>query len=184
MATSGDLVAYRPATPADAPAIADLHADSWRRHYRGAYPESFFGDSLDEDRLAVWSTRLTDPGDSATIVAEWSGPIVGFVHVILSGDPGWGSLVDNLHVRHDFRRRGIASQLMGRAARFVDASLPGAGVYLWVLEQNVQAQAFYRSIGGTPADRRALDPPALSGVDGIRFVWPDPAASLVPLDGT
>lgn len=183
MATTGDIVAFRAATSADAVAVADLHADSWRRHYRGAYPESFFGDTLDDDRRAVWSARLDVPGDSATIVAECSGSMVGFVHVILSGDPEWGALVDNLHVRHDFQRRAVASRLMGRAASFVEASRPGSGVYLWVLDQNVGAQAFYRSIGGRAADRRALDPPALAGVDGIRFVWPDPAASLIPLDG-
>jgi len=28
----------RLASPSDAEAIAALHADSWRRHYRGAYP--------------------------------------------------------------------------------------------------------------------------------------------------
>ncbi len=31
------VAVLRPATVADAPAIARLHAESWRAHYRGAY---------------------------------------------------------------------------------------------------------------------------------------------------
>ena len=33
-------VQYREATELDSRAIAALHADSWRRHYRGAYADS------------------------------------------------------------------------------------------------------------------------------------------------
>lgn len=65
---------------------------------------------------------------------------------------------------------------MGRAASVVAAAAPGSGLDLWVLEQNTRAQAFYQSIGGRPADRRAVEPPALLGVDGIRYVWPNPSA--------
>jgi GNAT superfamily N-acetyltransferase len=32
---------FRAAGPGDAQAVAGLHADSWRRHYRGAYADSF-----------------------------------------------------------------------------------------------------------------------------------------------
>jgi hypothetical protein len=31
---------FREAGPGDAGAIAGLHADSWRRHYRGAFSDS------------------------------------------------------------------------------------------------------------------------------------------------
>ncbi len=175
-----DAVTYRSAAPSDATAIAELHADSWRHHYRGAYSDEFFGASLDADRLSVWSTRLHDRGDAHTFVAGHANDVVGFVHVILDSDPEWGALVDNLHVRHDWQRRGIASQLMGRAAAAVEAASPGSGLYLWVLEQNTRAQVFYRSIGGRPADRRPVGPPALVGVDGIRYVWPNPSAMTAP----
>jgi hypothetical protein len=48
---------YREATAGDAEAIAGLHADSWRRHYRGAYLDSYL-DSDVADRMAEWSGRL------------------------------------------------------------------------------------------------------------------------------
>jgi hypothetical protein len=49
-----------------------------------------------------------------------------------------------------------------------------------VLEQNVDAQAFYRARGGVNAGRRPVQPPG--GIPGrlrgspaaLRFVWPDP----------
>jgi len=34
-------VGFRPARASDSEAIAALHADSWRRHYRGAYSDAF-----------------------------------------------------------------------------------------------------------------------------------------------
>jgi ribosomal protein S18 acetylase RimI-like enzyme len=165
---------YREAIAVDAAAIADLHADSWRRHYRFAYPASFFDSSLDEDRLAVWTERLSKPEGTHTLVAEQSG-LVGFVHVVFDGDPEWGALVDNLHVRHDQQRSGIATHLMRSAAVEVVTAAPGVGLYLWVLEHNTRAQAFYDAIGGHPAGVRDVDPPACPGVRGIRYVWPDPS---------
>src|SRR4051812_20112248 len=50
--------------------IALLHADSWRRHYRGAYADSYLDGDLVADRRAVWAARLADPGDSRTVLAE------------------------------------------------------------------------------------------------------------------
>lgn len=166
---------YREATATDAAEIAALHAESWRRHYRHSYPESFFGDSLDDDRLTAWTERLLDPSGTCTVVARVSEEVVGFIHVVLDGDAAWGALVDNLHVRHDFQRHGIASQLMKRGADFVGAAAPHSGLYLWVLERNVRAQAFYRRVGGTFVDRRPVDPPALPGSFCLRCVWPEPS---------
>ena len=55
------MVRYREATEHDAGAIAALHADSWRRHYRGAYLDSYLDGDVVADRLEVWSSRLTPP---------------------------------------------------------------------------------------------------------------------------
>ncbi|MEV4624151.1 GNAT family N-acetyltransferase [Asanoa sp. NPDC049573] len=62
---------FRAALTSDAPAVAALHADSWRRYYRGAYADAYLDGDIDADRLAIWSARLT-AADSrrVTIVAE------------------------------------------------------------------------------------------------------------------
>jgi hypothetical protein len=84
-------VGYRPARPDDAPAVAALHADSWRRNYRGAYLDSFLDGDVFADRLAVWTDRLSAPGEASfTIVADYGGAVVGLAHVVLDEDPDWG----------------------------------------------------------------------------------------------
>jgi hypothetical protein len=61
----------RSATAQDSSAIALLHADSWRRNYRGAYTDAFLEGDVETNRRAVWAERLTDPSaDQRTIVAE------------------------------------------------------------------------------------------------------------------
>jgi hypothetical protein len=98
----------RAAGPGDAEAIGLLHADSWRRHYRGAYADSFLDGNVLAERRSVWSARLAAPTASATVITEDGTGLVGFVHVVFDEDERWGSLLDNLHVTHD-RRRASAS---------------------------------------------------------------------------
>ena len=49
---------FREASMYDVEAIAALHAESWKRHYRGAYLDSFLDGDVLADRLAVWHARL------------------------------------------------------------------------------------------------------------------------------
>jgi hypothetical protein len=44
---------FRPAGPDDAEKVGMLHADSWRRHYRGAYADSFLDGDVVADRRSV-----------------------------------------------------------------------------------------------------------------------------------
>jgi GNAT superfamily N-acetyltransferase len=170
---------YRPATGRDAEAIAELHADSWRRHYRGAFPDSYLDGEVVADRLAVWTGRLADPRpDHRTIVAVRGGDSIGFAHTVLDDDPTWGALLDNLHVRHDVKGAGLGTGLMAKTAAAVIEWDPASGLYLWVLEQNEPAQAFYEARGGTRAGREVTDAPGGGTVVGLRYVWPDPSTLL------
>ena len=83
--------------PADAAAIASLHADSWRRQYRGACSDSFLDGDVTANRLAVWTALFAQPDRGrCTLVAEERGALVGFAHVVFDDDPIWGALLDNL----------------------------------------------------------------------------------------
>jgi GNAT superfamily N-acetyltransferase len=171
--------------PADVELIAGLHADSWRRHYRGAYSDAYLDGDVEADRLGVWSLRLANQdGATTTLLAEEEGGFVGFVHVVFDEDPYWGSLVDNLHVVWVRKRNGFGSRLMSAAAGAV-VEHGGGGLYLWVLEQNTAAQAFYEARGGRRADHRLVSPPGgqtdrLRGSPiGLRYVWTDPSSLVV-----
>jgi ribosomal protein S18 acetylase RimI-like enzyme len=174
---------FRSATADDAERVALLHADSWRRHYRGAYADSFLDGDIESDRREVWAKRLAAPTGTATILAEYDDHLAGFIHVEFDKDPTWGSLVDNLHVYNLRRRTGIGTQLLARAARAVTDRAAGNAMYLWVLQQNTSAQHFYRASGGTEVETATVPPPGgdptrLKGTPAcLRIAWPD--ASLL-----
>jgi GNAT superfamily N-acetyltransferase len=170
---------FRSADADDAEHVAALHADSWRRHYRGAYSDSFLDGDIESDRREVWTKRLATQVDTATILAEYDGQLVGFAHVMFDHDARWGSLVDNLHVYSSHRRTGIGTQLMARAAQAVAAQANGNAMYLWVLEQNTSAQDFYLAAGASCVETSTVPPPGgdptrLNGSPAcLRMTWPD-----------
>lgn len=178
-----ERLAFRLARASDADAIAVLHANSWRRFYRDAYSDDFLDGDVYADRRAVWNERLRGGDDGrCTIVAENEDAIVGFAHTVFDEDPTWGALLDNLHVAPTHQRRGIGGRLLVLSASAVVDHAPGSGLYLWVLEQNVGAQAFYRALGGRLTERAPAEPPG--GIEGrlngspmkLRCAWPDPSS--------
>jgi len=182
MASLDDLQ-FRQATASDAEAVAALHADSWRRHYRGAYSDAFLDGDVYADRLTVWSERLGEPDvGSQTILAEDRDGLVGFAHTVFDDDPRWGALLDNLHVVYGEKRRGVGSRLLALTAQAVLER--STGLYLWVLEQNADGRAFYEARGGRCVERLVISPPGgktgrLNGSPvGLRYAWADPAVAL------
>ena len=170
---------FRRATARDIDAIAALHADSWRAHYRGAYSDAFLDGDVFADRQQVWTARLLDPDPrDDTVVVESGGDVVGFVHTILDHDAELGALLDNLHVVRGLKRTGIGTRLMARSAAVVIDRGVQKHLYLEVLEGNVAAQAFYTARGGTCVGRDVSEAPGGGSVAALRFSWPDPTVLL------
>lgn len=70
---------YRAATPDDTERIARLHAESWRRTYRGLYRDAYLDGDVFADRLAVWRARLGSPSPrQLVILAEDRGILAAF----------------------------------------------------------------------------------------------------------
>jgi GNAT superfamily N-acetyltransferase len=169
---------FRAARPDDAPAVAMLHTDSWQRHYRGAYSDKFLDDEAPEFLARIWTERLSSPPSQAcTILAESEGVLVGLAHTMLDDDPTWGALIDNLHVRYGVKRQGIGRRLLALTAQTVHRRSSSWNFYLWVLEQNTAAQAFYSAQGGGSVGRHAVSPPEgdpgrINGTPyGLRIAW-------------
>lgn len=184
--TSPEGLRFRAAGAGDAAAVARLHADSWRRHYRGAFSDSFLDGDVAGYLLARWTAQLGAPDPRArTIMAELDGELVGFAHTRLGDDAAWGALLDNLHVTSGRKRLGIGTRLMALTATAVLDSSPGSGLYLWVLEQNAGARAFYTARGGSCVETAEVSPPGgdptrLNGSPrSLRLVWPDPSRLLL-----
>jgi GNAT superfamily N-acetyltransferase len=144
-----------------------------------AYSDSFLDGDVLADRLAVWTERLRDPDPRrCTILAERDG-LIGFANTFLDDDPTWGALLDNLHVAGSEGGRGIGSRLLALTAEAVIERAPGTGLYLWVLEQNLEARAFYEARGGRYMGREPVSPPGgiprrLTGSPvKLRYAWPE-----------
>jgi len=119
--------------------------------------------------------RKPIPSRNDMIVVEDSAGLIGFAHTVFDEDSAWGALLDNLHVAHGRKRRGIGSQLLATTAAAVIEWR--TGLYLWVQEQNVAAQAFYDARGGKCVDRALISPPGgvASRLNGspakLRYAW-------------
>jgi ribosomal protein S18 acetylase RimI-like enzyme len=183
--TSPDDLRFRSAEAGDAAAVARLHADSWQRHYRGAFSDAFLDGDVAGYLLTRWTERLNAPDLQArTIVAELGGEVVGLAHTRLGDNADWGALLDNLHVSYGLKRLGVGTRLLALTAQAVLESEPASGLYLWVLEQNADARAFYTARGGACVETSTVPPPGgdparLNGSPRcLRFAWPDPSRLL------
>jgi ribosomal protein S18 acetylase RimI-like enzyme len=175
----GELTARR-AMASNAEAIATLHAESWRRSYRGLYSDAFLDSDVFEDRREVWSQRLNESGEGQfTILADLDREVVGFVHVILDHDPVWGAVVQNLHVMPDAKRQGIGTRLMAEAARALLDVSPAGGMHVWVRQDNAAARDFYRARSGRQVESTVGGPfPDGRRAPVVRYAWPEPSVLL------
>ena len=161
------------ASPADADAIAELHAESWRSAYRGLVPDEDLGPGLDEERLRFWRDRFASPNPERRLVlaALAEAGLVGLACVLADADPAHGPLLDNLHVKPGWRGRGLGAQLLERSREWSRAVAPGQPMHLWVLAGNVAARRFYRNQGGIEEGQK-IEHRAGMDIVSLRCTWP------------
>jgi ribosomal protein S18 acetylase RimI-like enzyme len=149
------------------------------------YADAFLDHDVDADRLDTWTTRAHQPRpDACVLVAEADGVVVGFSYTICDHDPDFGSMLENLHVGRTRKGQGIGTQLMAMTAENLVQRGTAGGLYLWVLEPNTAARAFYDARGGRCVELRTSPPPGgdpanLVGAPRLcRYVWSDVAGLL------
>ena len=138
----------RPATPADATAIARVHVDSWRTSYRGMLPDDFLASLSESGYLERW-TRLLSDGSNLIYVAEEDGEVIGFASGgrERAGEDGFSGELYAIYLLEAFKRRGLGRELV----RATVAGLRGLGIddmIIWALTDNQPARAFYERLGG------------------------------------
>ncbi len=170
-------LALRPATEADAELIAAIHSASWQATYRGLLPDAFLDGEVTHERASWWRARMSAPGAEHRIVliAERAGEPIGFVCVERQPDSPWGVLLDNLHALPAHQGIG-AGKLLMRAAQDWAREHGEAQLYLYVLEGNAPAIAFYERQGWQFS---GAEPDHMGGVDitALRYVYPLDRAS-------
>ena len=141
----------RSASPADAPAVARINAESWRDSYRGIVPDAVLERPLEADFLRQWrALSVAQPGGQMILVAaDESAALHGFVSAGPGRRPplGFDAEVYALYVNRSSRRMRLGSRLLAAAAQRL-ALFGRASLMLWVLEANHTARAFYVGLGG------------------------------------
>ncbi len=138
----------RPATVADARAIAEVHVASWRGAYRGLLPDETLAALDIEVRAARWMRSIVE-GRYRLLVVEGESGVYGFASIGRSRDPDAGDEVGELlglYLHPDSWGLGLGRALHDSALE----TLRGEGFVvatLWVLAGNEQARRFYEHAG-------------------------------------
>lgn len=154
--------------------IAKLHADNWKRDYRGILSDHYLDNEVYADRLTTWYQRLHQPAENQIITVALSGTdIVGFCCTLLNDDLLFGSLIDNLHVSQSMQKCGIGKLLIKDAAGTIAKKALTRKMYLWVYEANANARRMYEHLGGANFETLTK-----TGSDGTaartcRYTWED-----------
>ena len=174
------LVKYRAASAADVDQIARLHADSWSRHYRGAYSDTYLDKDVWSDRGELWAERFRAP----RMAVSPSSPTV----TAMSSASPTPALISTRSGEHcsitstcgfPLKRQGVGRALMAATAHGLEHRRPSSGLYLWVLKQNTAAQAFYSAMGGVLVGDKLGGPfPGGGRAPVLRYAWPDPSVLL------
>lgn len=147
---------------ADATELATMHMQVWRDTYAGMLSQDYLDSMQLGPRIAHWRKRIgvtnarehgadetAADGDvrhlSRLARHVPSGRIAGFCMVggPREDDAPVPQELGALNVLAEFHGTGVARLL-------VDATLGDRPAYLWVVRQNLRAQAFYRKLGFAP----------------------------------
>ncbi len=158
---TGVDVVLRPATPADLPALAEVHLAA-RRAAGEAFPPGVHADDEVRAWVGGWDLSAYD-----VWLAASGEQVAGYARCT----PTW---LDDLYVHPDHQGSGVGTALFELVT-----SLRPDGFCLWVFESNAPARAFYRGRGCLELER--TDGAANEeGSPDIRVAWPgpDPVAFL------
>lgn len=153
--------------------LAKLHAESWRDSYRGIFSDEFLDNDVWDERKIYWTNRLSSPKNNQhVLVATENNDICGFICAFGNESSKWGTFIDNLHVSKTAQGKGVGKQLMYLVAKWADQLFDHKGLYLQVLEGNLNARSFYHSIGAKHQETNLWLPPGSSTkVNDLLYVW-------------
>jgi ribosomal protein S18 acetylase RimI-like enzyme len=119
--------------------------------YRQHDPEVFDLNEMSEEGINNYFTRFVDRPEAIALVAESDGVVIAYLtaYVVQRADVFRAGLygdISGLMVDVNFRRRGVASDLMKEAISFFEGR--GSKYYtLFTATGNTAAVAFYRGFG-------------------------------------
>jgi ribosomal protein S18 acetylase RimI-like enzyme len=174
----------RPATPADAEALARIHVDTWKSDYRGIVPDDYLaalsvnnrGDLVNDEERRDYRAMIQDTANDVFVAEQPHAGVVAFSAGGPFRDRGYrltGSFAGELYyvyVDTRYRERGLGTDLV----KAVAGGLLNRGVasmMVWVFE-GYRAASLYERLGGKVVGRREV---TLGGkrLSDIAYGWKD-----------
>ena len=140
-------ITIRPAVPADAPDMAEVHMRSWEIAYKDIIPAEYIREK-NAGRPALYARIITGE-DLNQYVIQKDGKTVG---IMRAAPPQDDDVSDNFYELHgiylhpDYYRQGIGTQAVEFAfdkARSLDKTV----MTVWVFAENTNSINFYKKCG-------------------------------------
>ena len=169
-----DICRIRPAQAEDAPAIAQVHVQSWQTTYRDLLPAEYIARRTLAQRTAMWQRALTEPlsGRCCFVADDATGHVTGFA----AGGPQreadlpYSGELYAIYLLREAQGNGIGMRLVAHVATALAAEGHGS-LLVWVLAGN-PACRFYEALGGREVSRRAVDDAGVT-LHEIAYGWED-----------
>lgn len=131
-------------------AVSRIYAESWRHAYKGIVPQSFL-DGLSEDNCG----KNIDMEGRYNLVAVADGKLVGTSSYCRSRFPEYAEYgeIISIYFLPEYMGKGYGKKLLAAAVERL-AEMGHRDVFLWVLEENHGARAFYERCGFFPSGER------------------------------
>lgn len=127
-------------------AVSRVYEESWRAAYRGLLPQAY----LDGIPVGKWVPYLERAGRESLLLLDGER-IVGAASCSASRMPefsGWGEII-SLYLLPEYWGKGCGKRLFSAVVEQLEA-MGYRNQFLWVLEGNPRARAFYERMGFQP----------------------------------
>ncbi len=168
MLGSSTELRVRKAKPADAAALADVFACSWRNAYSGIIPHTSL-ESIVLRRGRDWWVRAVRTSD-APLILTFSDKPAGYATFGAARAPGplKGEIYE-LYLAPSYQGLGFGEYLF-EASRSALDERGLKGLIVWALADNEQAQQFYWSRGGRPV-AKTIERMGGKNLEKVAFGW-------------
>lgn len=164
-----DLITIRSARPADAKALADVHAEAWRLAYRGLIPHLHLERMVTRRSARWWAAAIKRR--APVLVLQYDGKPVGYTtfgRSRMRHTPYQGEIYE-IYVSPVYQGLGFGTRLF-RAARSALQDARFGGLVVWAIADNEIACNFYLGLGGRPISEGA-ETYGKTTVRKIAFGW-------------
>lgn len=147
--------------------VSHVYEESWKYAYKSIIPKSYL-DSIPEGR---WADNISDPTLKSIIVLE-NDNIVGTVSYCasrFSEMKHWGEIV-SIYLLPGVMGKGYGKALLQAAVSEL-TEMSFNNIFLWVLEENINARYFYEKFGFVQSGRYLNDNIGGKDLREIQYVY-------------